>query len=431
MTTPVYCDPTKRHDFVFIFDVLDGNPNGDPDAGNLPRVDPETMQGIVTDVAIKRKIRDYVASMCGKSLYIQNKVALNTLYFKEAKEVPTAKDLVVEVPMGDEALKKLLEIKEDDKEADEKLLAFRDWLKDIEAEGLQYDPDPENERITYLGDAGAKDFKGLLEGERKIEVHEQDRIKILAKALGEAKKQKKGKLSRPVRDEIKSRMCAEYWDIRMFGAVLTAGTNAGQVRGPMQLTFSRSLHPVTPLDPTITRVAITKPADMLRKQTEMGRKPYVTFARYRGHGFYNPFLAEKPEELARSGEAGKIAGKDTETNVCGPRTVGKTYITEGDLTAFWEAFDESRMFREAKSASNGEMIVRAVYIFTHSDPKGDAASHRLFEMVETALENLKEGKERPDSPNDYAALPTRVDVQEKIEACDKTKGKITINVLCL
>ena len=89
MTTPiVYCDPTKRHDFVFIFDVVDGNPNGDPDAGNLPRVDPETMQGIVTDVAIKRKIRDYVEGMCGKSLYIQNRTALNTLYFREAKEVP-------------------------------------------------------------------------------------------------------------------------------------------------------------------------------------------------------------------------------------------------------------------------------------------------------------------------------------------------------
>jgi CRISPR-associated protein Csd2 len=428
MTTPAYCDPTKRHDFLFVFDVLDGNPNGDPDAGNLPRVDPQSMHGIVTDVAIKRKVRDYVAGMCGKLLYIQNRTALNTLYREEAKDVPEAKGLFIEVHVDDTKVKELLKVT-NAQDADENVTAFREWLEGIASDDVEYDPLAE--KITYSGDAGKpKDIQDSLRGGRELAKNDPENTYINALVVALTSQKKKVKLTREARDAVKSRMCERFWDIRMFGAVLTAGTNAGQVRGPMQLTFSRSLHPVTPLDPTITRIAITKPADMLRKQTEMGRKPYVPFARYRGYGFFNPFLAEMSQELARSGAVGKKVGKDTEDDVCGRRTVGKTYVTEGDLKAFWEAFEDSRMFREAKSASNGRMIVRSVYIFTHSDPKGDVASHKLFEIVERNMGGLREqNKDRPDGPDDYVALPTCATVQE---ACDRFgTGKITVKVLCL
>jgi CRISPR-associated protein Csd2 len=150
-----------------------------------------------------------------------------------------------------------------------------------------------------------------------------------------------------------------YWDVRMFGAVLTAGTNAGQIRGPMQLTFATSVDPVVPRDISITRVAITKASDMLRKQTEMGRKGYVPYGLYRLHGFYSPLLG------VRAGGAGK------------PSQV----VNEPDLVDFWESLE--KMFEFDRSAARGEMSCRGIYIFTHENPKGDAAAHRLFELVQT------------------------------------------------
>src|SRR5690349_15761062 len=191
MTNPIYHDVTRRHDFVLLFDVTDGNPNGDPDAGNLPRVDPETMQGLVTDVAIKRKVRDWVDLARGDEgrfkIYIQSGAdALNTIH-KRAYEA------------------------------------------------------------LHLTSRGAK----------------QPREDV---------------------DQARAWMCANFYDIRMFGAVMTTGVNCGQVRGPMQITFARSIDPVIPLELAITRVAVTRPEDAQvvvaedtgagtgSKQTEMGRK---------------------------------------------------------------------------------------------------------------------------------------------------------------
>ncbi len=208
----ILSDPARRHDFVLLFEVSDGNPNGDPDAGNLPRVDPETMQGLVTDVSLKRRVRNWVdvakAGVTGYRIYVQNKgVALNTLH--------------------DEA---------------------------YNAQGL--------------------------------------------KSTGT--KQKREDV-----DRTRDWMCSQFFDVRTFGAVMTTGRNCGQVRGPVQLTFARSIDPLIPLEVAITRVAITRPEDIKvvqaegdekatgGKVTEMGRKAIVPYGLYRAHGFVSPSFAEQ------------------------------------------------------------------------------------------------------------------------------------------
>jgi len=292
MTTEnrIHCNPETRHEFVLLFDVRDGNPNGDPDAGNLPRVDPETMHGLVTDVCLKRKVRDYVQAARGLPIFIQSEVALNTLKTGSAEKL---------------------------------------------------DPPLEDD-------------------------------------------ERKGK--RPI-PRLRSQMCADYYDIRMFGAVLATGEkgdrlNAGQVRGPVQLTFARSEHPITPLDLTITRQARTTEERMETGQTEMGRKPIVPYGLYRAHGFYNPLLA----------------GSE-----------GGTGVTAGDLEALWEAIEH--LFDLDRSASRGEMIVRGLYVFSHEKPLGNAPAHRLFERIAA---KLVDDSKPPRSFSDYtvtvddATLPAGV-----------------------
>jgi CRISPR-associated protein Csd2 len=240
-------DPNRRHEFVLLFDVTNGNPNGDPDAGNLPRIDPETGCGLVTDVCLKRKIRNYVADTSGQALFIQSRSSLNAL----------------------------------------------------------------------IGEAGAK--------------------------LGV------GQDKRP-NEAVRDQMCRDYYDIRMFGAVLSTGDlNAGQVRGPAQMSFARSLDPIFPLDLTITRGARTTQERMETGETEMGRKPIVPYGLYRGHGYFNPFLAEQ------------------------------TGVTEGDLGLFWEAL--AHMFEFDRSATRGEMAVQQLCAFTHENKKGNASAHHLFSCV--------------------------------------------------
>jgi CRISPR-associated protein Csd2 len=250
-----HLDPEKRHDFVYLFDVEDGNPNGDPDAGNLPRVDPETMQGLVTDVAVKRKIRDYVdASVGGESgtkIYMQSGTALNDRHRRAYEEL---------------------------------------------------DLDPE----------------------------ESDNV-----------------------DEARDWMCQNFYDVRTFGAVMSTGVNAGQVRGPMQLTFARSVDPVVPMDVSITRVAITRADDAENKETEMGRKAIVPYGLYRGHGFYNPKLAED------------------------------TGFGSDDLQLFWQALQMG--WELDRSASRGFMALRGLYVFSHDNPLGNAPAHTLFDRVDVDL----------------------------------------------
>lgn len=254
-----HLDPERRHEFVLFYDVKNGNPNGDPDAGNLPRIDPETNHGLVTDVAIKRKVRDYVTMTRGNGdgsrIFIQTEDALNTL-------------------------------------------------------------------IEQGFDAAGVD-------------------------------KKKHNRKKP-NDDARTQMCRDYYDIRMFGAVLSTGDfNAGQVRGPVQIGFSRSVDPILSLDLSITRQARATEKRMETGETEMGRKPIVPYALYRAHGFYNPFLG---------------------------REEGGTGVGGEDLEILWEALEQ--MFEFDRSAARGEMTTRGLYVFSHDDMKGNARAAELFELVD-------------------------------------------------
>lgn len=268
--TSIVNEPQRRHDFVLLFDVEDGNPNGDPDAGNLPRVDPETMQGIVTDVAIKRKVRDWIDARCGDErrykIYVQNSgVALNTKHQRA-----------------------------------------------YEALGLK--------------STGAK--------QRREDV-----------------------------DATRNWMCQNFYDIRIFGAVMSTGVNCGQVRGPVQITFGRSIDPIIQLDLSITRVAVTRPEDAVSvtgegdgataggKQTEMGRKAIVPYALYRAHGFFTPHFASQ------------------------------TGATSEDLDLLWQAL--VNMWDLDHSSGRGLMACRGLYVFSHENALGNAPSHSLFERIVT------------------------------------------------
>ncbi len=279
MNKPIHTDPTRRNDFELLFDVSDGNPNGDPDAGNLPRVDPETMQGLVTDVCLKRKIRNYVDATRGDQqkykIFVEHRGYLVD-HKKRAYEAVGAK-------------------KGDDKKADK----AREW------------------------------------------------------------------------------MCKNYYDVRMFGAVLVGkkgeGYNCGQVRGPIQMTFARSIDPVVPLDLSITRVALENPGDQPREDEEeraatgtMGRKALLPYGLYRGHGFFTPHFA-----------------KDTG-------------VTSEDLSILWDAL--MRMWDLDHSSSRGLMAIRGLYVFTHKDSIGNAPAHTLLERVQVIR---KEGVEAPRKFDDY------------------------------
>ncbi|MGQ9921384.1 MAG: type I-C CRISPR-associated protein Cas7/Csd2 [Desulfobacca sp.] len=328
----LYTDPSKRHDFVYLFDVTNGNPNGDPDAGNLPRLDPETMHGLVTDVCLKRKVRDYVALVKEKPIFIQSQTALNTLITKAFWKVG------VVPPQAEVENEELLEWLQ---EHIDQMTGF-----DLQDRELIYSGETvkegnvRKELLTYLEELqGPPDLK--------------DALNKLANDLATAAKGDKGKISRETRQKAQEKMAETYFDIRLFGAVLSTGLNAGQVRGPMQLTFARSLSPIVALDLSITRVAITREADRARKETEMGRKPLVPYGLYRAHGFFSPALATK------------------------------TGVTSEDLAIFWEALQN--MFEHDHSAARGEMVCRGLYIFTHNSPQGNAPAHKLFEQVQLTL----------------------------------------------
>ena len=253
---------SNRYDFVILFDVENGNPNGDPDAGNMPRIDPETGLGLVTDVCLKRKIRNYVEMVKeGDPSY--------GIYIKES------------VPLN-------------------------------------------RSDATAYAELGVTDVK----------------------------KQKKDdpELDRKIRDF----MCQHFFDIRTFGAVMTtfvkAALNCGQVRGPVQLGFARSVDPIVPQEVTITRVAITTEADAERKGTEMGRKYIVPYGLYRAEGFVSANLARKT-----------------------------TGFSEDDLALLWQAI--IHMFDEDRSAARGKMAVRELIVFKHSGELGDAPAHKLFDTV--------------------------------------------------
>ena len=257
-------EPIKnRYDFVILFDVENGNPNGDPDAGNMPRIDPETGYGLVTDVCLKRKIRNYVET-----------------------------------------------VKEND----------------------------ENYRI-YIKDT--------------VPLNRSDADAIKALGISEDLKAAK-KSDSDIDRRLRNYMCEHYYDIRTFGAVMTTfvkgALNCGQVRGPVQLSFARSVDTIIPQEVTITRVAITTEADAEKKGTEMGRKYIVPYALYRAEGYVSANLARKT-----------------------------TGFSEDDLQLLWEAI--LNMFENDHSAARGKMAVRELIVFKHSSELGNAPAYKLFDAV--------------------------------------------------
>jgi CRISPR-associated protein Csd2 len=404
--TPIYLDPTKRHEFVLLFEVKDGNPNGNPDAGNLPRIDPETGHGIVTDVSVKRKVRDYVQRELKIQIFIQSEFALNSLIFGTAKEiegipVPRAdikdpellrwlrnnvgkieglEDLGLEgneVFFGGEFNKKVFRktlmdhYKQETDGLEEKLKHAAKALKDFG----RYDSEDEallealdghedlNIEANYIVFNDGVDRNSFEEGNlTEIPKNMLSKIQSLVNDLG---KNAKKKLEKEDREKVRQRMIDKYFDIKMFGAVLSTGINAGQVRGPMQIKFGRSIDQVVPLDHSITRCAITRSEDFLRKETEMARKSNIPYGLYRVHGYYNPSLALRKKAV--DGEKDKYEWE--------------TYVTKDDMKVFWEALEYMYEKHSASSAAAGEQATRGLWIFSHDTAKGNAHAHKLFELI--------------------------------------------------
>lgn len=290
----------NRYEFVILFDVENGNPNGDPDAGNMPRIDPETGYGLVTDVCLKRKIRNYVETVKedeqGYGIYIREDVPLNRSDYR----------------------------------------AFE-----------------------YLGMDG-KNTKDLKKKDPDADI------------------------------KIRDFMCKNFYDIRTFGAVMTtfvkASLNCGQVRGPVQIGFARSIDPIVSQEVTITRVAITTEEDAAKKSTEMGRKNIVPYALYRAEGYISANLARKV-----------------------------TGFSEEDLELLWDAI--INMFEHDHSAARGKMAVRELIVFKHSKELGDCPAYKLFDSIEV---KKKEGVVYPRRYQDYEIcihedqIPDTVEMTRKI-----------------
>ena len=279
----------NRYDFVYLFDVTNGNPNGDPDAGNLPRLDPETNQGLVSDVCLKRKVRNFVALIKADAPGLQ-------IYVTE---------------------RAILELQQK-----------RAW-------------------DAIIPKASAKDREKLPKDDQKAH-------------------------------EITRWMCGNFFDVRTFGAVMsTKGANCGQVRGPVQFAFARSVEPILPLEVSITRMAATTVADAESKGDirTMGRKHIVPYGLYRAHGYVSACLA----------------GGDSKG----------TGFSEEDLELLWTALEQ--MFDHDRSAARGEMAARRLILFKHDSALGNAAAHRLFERV--TVKRVFEGEEYTPGERDARNLP--------------------------
>ncbi len=351
---PVYCDPQKRHDFLLLFDVTDGNPNGDPDGGNLPRTDAETSQGLVTDVALKRKIRNYVATYAEYEateeeaqrlkIFVEHRGVLNDqirrAYVAEKIPVGTAAKELVKDATVLAGLRQLEQLS---------LLPSAFTL----TEGSEEDADEVEPTLEYSGELSEEELDEFYKTESVAELLKQN------KALGKFIKDLVKKAGKPAKDyknakKAQAWMCANFYDVRMFGAVMSTGLNAGQVRGPMQLTFGRSLDPILPTDLSITRVAVTDAKDRQKLQT-MGRKAIIPYGLYRSYGFFSPYLA------------------------------AQTGVSASDLQLFWQAL--LGMWDHDRSASRGMMALRGLYIFTHDNRLGRAPAHQLFERIRVTLKD--------------------------------------------
>lgn len=289
----------SRYEFVYLFDVENGNPNGDPDAGNMPRIDPETSHGLVTDVCLKRKIRNFVEMVKENQspfeIYVREKAILN-------------------------------------------------------------------------------------------KTHERAHQAVGVEDKGEGKKRKG---SAADVEKARAWMCANFYDVRTFGAVMSLGVNCGQVRGPVQLNFARSVDPIVPLEVTITRMAVATEREAEAQSGDirtMGRKHIVPYAFYRTEGYVSAHLA------------------------------AQTGFSEDDIELLWNAL--INMFDHDHSAARGKMNARRLVVFKHDSPLGNAPAHKLFDLVK--IERTTDGAKPSRAFSDYritvdeSNLPKGITLEEKI-----------------
>ncbi len=291
MSTPI----NNRYEFVLLYDVENGNPNGDPDAGNMPRIDPETGYGIVTDVCLKRKVRNYAELVKGDAKGYR-------IYVKEG------------TPLN------------------------QNHVEAYQAIGLKTKADATLVQVN----------------------------------------------------QARQWMCANFFDVRTFGAVMSTGDNCGQVRGPVQINFSRSIDPIVQQEVTITRQTVTRIEDAANERT-MGRKHIVPYGLYRAEGYVSA----------------KLANDETKG----------TGFSEDDLALFWDAL--VNLFEHDHSAARGKMAARRLFVFKHKDELGNAPSHKLFELVTV---EKKDGVVTPRKFGDYtvkAPAPGKVEGFEGVELIEK------------
>ena len=315
---------TNRYDFVLLFDVKDGNPNGDPDAGNLPRLDAESGHGLVTDVSLKRKVRNFVGLVKDQEgrdpqpgekrfeIYVREKAILNNQHQRAYS-----------------ALK-------------------------LDA------PEETGDEFTLEADEAASKKKKPAKEKRKGSADD----------VGQARQW----------------MCQNFFDVRTFGAVMSTGINCGQVRGPVQLTFARSVEPVVALEHSITRMAVATEAEAEKQQGDnrtMGRKHTVPYGVYMAHGFVSSFLAKQ------------------------------TGFGEDDLELLWQALEN--MFEHDRSAARGEMATRGLYVFKHDSELGNAHAHALFKRISAkAVAEIPRYFEDYEVTVDEADMPAGVSLIRRV-----------------
>lgn len=357
----------NRYDFIYLFDCTDANPNGDPDAGNLPRIDPDSGHGLATDVMLKRKIRNFITMTKDKEpgfgIYVAEGAVLGRAH--------TAAFKTLGINIGEDSPPS--EISE---EAADRLNVI--GLVD----GLRVEVSEEDKHALVL--EGTADKKVVKEWIKEAELSKDD-AKLINDLLKGAKSRK------PTRSETelgREQMCKDYFDIRTFGAVMSikSAPNCGQVRGPVQLSFSRSIDPITQSEHSITRMAVTKEEDFSKERT-MGRKFTVPYALYRCHGFINPFLADQ------------------------------TGFSEDDLELFFQALENAFQFDQSAARPAGSMAPRALLIFKHEGTSpnleervkeaklGKVSSHSLFDrlQIETFEDTPAENGKPPRKFTDYAS----------------------------
>jgi CRISPR-associated protein Csd2 len=309
---------TNRYDFVLLFDVKDGNPNGDPDAGNLPRLDAETGHGLVTDVSLKRKVRNFVG-----------------MTRDQDQRDPQAGEKRFEIYVREKAIL--------NRQNQRAYSALK-----LDAEAAEPVPDESSEKKTT--------------------------------------KDKKRKGGGDDVNKARGWMCQNFFDVRTFGAVMSIGVNCGQVRGPVQLTFARSVDPIIAQEHSITRMAVATEAEAEKQGGDnrtMGRKHTVPYGLYVAHGFVSSFLAKQ------------------------------TGFGEDDLELLWQSL--AQMFEHDRSAARGEMATRGLYVFKHDLELGNAPAHALFERIQAVRKT-----DVPRSFTDYdvtvneAAMPAGVTLLRKV-----------------